>query len=256
MFDVSPGSFFVRDIFICGSTIHQKFLFEWGKILAGEELLNRKVKEGSHQRIVSEKELWMNKTSRNDVMVKKVRKYDRGNFITENTFSKQRQHTHKIWIHDFFFFFFFNNDTVVDAQIFIIFEHHQSILYVFLGQNLLICSSPARILLCKFLKELFFARNSLSFEQKTSNFQYLSIFWFLRLHYATCFGNLEEMTHNLNLRNIIFSPFGSMFFICVNRFWLQNLITFRKRSNYCKNTSPKENVTHCYFFQSKRALFE
>ena len=73
MFDVSPGSFFVRNIFICGSTIHQKFLFEWGKILAGEELLNRKVKEGSHQRIVSEKELWMNKTSRNDVMVKKFR---------------------------------------------------------------------------------------------------------------------------------------------------------------------------------------
>ena len=111
MFDVSPGSFFVRDIFICESTIHQKFLFEWGKILAGEELLNRKVKEGSHQRIVSEKELWMNKTSRNDVMVKKFRKYDRGNFNIENTFEKQRQHTHKIWILDFIYVYFFTITT-------------------------------------------------------------------------------------------------------------------------------------------------
>ena len=130
--------------------------------------------------------------------------------------------------------FFHHNDTVVDAQIFKIFEHHQSILYVFLGQNLLICSSPARILLCKFLKELLFAQNSLSFKQNTSNFQYLSIFWFLRLHYTTCFGNLEEMTHNLNLRNIIFFTFWLDVFFYVNRFWLQNLITFRKKQTIVK----------------------
>ena len=124
--------------------------------------------------------------------------------------------------------FFHHNDTVVDAQIFKIFGHNLSILYVFLSQNLLICSSTARILLCKFFKEPFFAQKLISFEPNTSNCLYFSMFCFFRLHHATWFGNLEEMTQNLAL---VFSrSCCSIFFLSFNWSWMQDLVTLWNHS--------------------------
>ena len=107
------------------------------------------------------------------------------------------RHTHKIYLRFYIYIFFPYNDTVVDAQNIKIFGHTRSILYVFLSQNLLICSSPARILLCKFLKKLCFAQKLIVFVPNSSNFTYFSVFFFFRLDRATWFGNLEEMTNHL-----------------------------------------------------------
>ena len=170
---------------------------------------------------------------------------------TLKTPSRNRDNTHTQNMNPRFYIsiFFHHNDTVVDAQIFKIFEHHQSILYVFLGQNLLICSSPARILLCKFLKELLFAQNSLSFKQNTSNVQYLSTFWFLRLHYTTCFGNLEEMTHNLNLRNIIFFTFWLNVFSLCQPILIAKFDYISKKQQTIVNTSQRKTTLMATFLR-------
>ena len=79
------------------------------------------------------------------------------------------RHTQNKLISRFYICIFFPyNDTVVDAQIFKIFEHDQSILDVFLNQHPLICSSPARILLCKFLKNISNTQKCFHFEEKTT----------------------------------------------------------------------------------------
>ena len=208
MFDVSPGSFFWKIFSFVGQQFIKSFCSNEVKFL----LVRNFSTEKSKREVI--KELCLKKNFEWIKLQEMTSWWKKSENMTVETStlktpSRNRDNTHTQNMNPRFYIsiFFHHNDTVVDAQIFKIFEHHQSILYVFLGQNLLICSSPARILLCKFLKELLFAQNSLSFKQNTSNFQYLSIFWFLRLHYTTCFGNLEEMTHNLNLRNIIFFTF-------------------------------------------------
>ena len=79
------------------------------------------------------------------------------------TFYKEGLHTQNLTPWFYIFNFFSHNDTVVDAPKFEIFPHNLSILWVFLNQNLLICSSPTWIFMCKFFQNIFCVQNWLSF---------------------------------------------------------------------------------------------
>ena len=71
--------------------------------------------------------------------------------LVPNHFLRRRtKHTQNLTPWFYIFIFFSHNDTVVDAPKFEIFPHNLSILWVFLNQNLLICSSPTWIFMCKF----------------------------------------------------------------------------------------------------------
>ena len=84
--------------------------------------------------------------------------------LVPNHFLRRRtKHTQNLTPWFYIFIFFSHNDTVVDAPKFEIFPHNLSILWVFLNQNLLICSSPTWIFMCKFFQNIFCVQNWLSF---------------------------------------------------------------------------------------------
>ena len=115
--------------------------------------------------------------------------------VTSNTFYKEERtntHTQNIIPRFNICIFFHHNDTVVDAQIFKIFGHHQSILDVFLNQHTLKCSSPTCIFICKFCENISNTQKLLSFWGSNLNKAIFEHLLFCQLHYATWIGNSKK----------------------------------------------------------------
>ena len=164
--------------------------------------------------------LSVRRTSRNDNITLKVEKSHCTDWSTENLV-KERLHTHTQNINPWFYIciFFPYNDTVVDAQIFEISRHYQSILFVFLNQHTLICSPPTGILRCKFFKRAPLTQNFVFATASASVDLIFQRFLFFRLHDASWIGEfMKMMNNNADLREIIlFSPvFLYVFFVLMN----------------------------------------
>ena len=130
--------------------------------------------------------------------------------------------------------YFFLNDTVVDVQRFEIFGHSLwvSILYVFLSQNLLICSSPAWILLWKFLEETPHTPKMISFNTGVHMNVIFQHFLFFKLHDARWIGNFIKITTKETWSTsdyFILFFFFFILFLCVNESSMEDLLGLCKK---------------------------
>ena len=100
--------------YFVGQRFNKPF-FNVVKFLLVRNFWTKKLKDGSHQRMVDEKELEVSKTFKNDVtMMKKFQKRDCLNFSIETTSFKGKTthtHTHKTLILDFIYTYFFTITT-------------------------------------------------------------------------------------------------------------------------------------------------